>query len=171
MRKLKQYHVAVSAEAFAAAQFARCDCDVLVQYGANQPKYDLMISRNKKSIKVSVKGSQTGRWGLTQSDLKEADYHGAVDNWLAENDNNILFCFVQFKGVELSNMPRMYLAWPEEIAKRLKESALGRGATILYEEKAWSDRAYAAGGIDKIPAEWHFTEQKVDEVFSKFEAI
>jgi hypothetical protein len=167
MSKISPYHVGISAEAFAAALFARCDCDVLVQYSANLPEYDLVVARGTKSIKVSVKGSQDGGWGLTQSYLKHANYYDAVDQWLARHDKGILFCFVQFKDVSLSELPRVYLAWPQEIAKRLKESAAGRGETILYEEKAWSDRAFAAGAIDRIPAEWRFTAQKVDEVFSR----
>ncbi|MCC6971877.1 MAG: hypothetical protein IT434_16830 [Phycisphaerales bacterium] len=82
---MDSYHVAVAAEAFAAGLFARCGLDVSVQYGANQPEYDLVVTRGEKMLKVSVKGSQTGRWGLTQSQLAEignADYHGAIDLWL-----------------------------------------------------------------------------------------
>ncbi|MDP2367870.1 hypothetical protein [Rhodoferax sp.] len=41
---MRQYHVGIAAEAFAAAVFAQSGCDVLVQYGANQPGYDLMVS-------------------------------------------------------------------------------------------------------------------------------
>jgi hypothetical protein len=35
--KPSPWHIAVAAEAFAAAQFARCGFDVSVQYGADQP--------------------------------------------------------------------------------------------------------------------------------------
>jgi hypothetical protein len=38
------WHVATAAEAIAAAQFARLGFNVSVQYGANQPEYDLMIA-------------------------------------------------------------------------------------------------------------------------------
>ena len=44
--KMKQFHVAIAAEAFAAGLFAQAGCDVLVQYGANQPHYDLMVTRD-----------------------------------------------------------------------------------------------------------------------------
>src|SRR5260370_5861481 len=64
--RIPQWHVSVAAEAFAAALFARCGVDVAVQYGANQPEYDLVVSRDDKMLKVSVKGSQDGGWGLTQ---------------------------------------------------------------------------------------------------------
>ena len=42
---MNPYHVKVAAEAFAAGLFAQAGCDVLVQYGADQPKYDLIVSR------------------------------------------------------------------------------------------------------------------------------
>ena len=47
MEKLTQYHVGVSAEAFAAGMFAHAGCDVSAQYGANQPEYDLMAVRGE----------------------------------------------------------------------------------------------------------------------------
>lgn len=162
---MNSYQVGVSAEAYAAAIFARSGCDVLVQYGANQPKYDLIIAKENKSIKVSVKGSQDGSWGLTQSHLKNANYQKAVDKWLSKHDKRILFCFVQFKDIDLLQHPRIYLAWTQEVANRLKETANGRGDTILYENKIWSQRAYAAGTIDKIPDKWRFSKERLHEIF------
>jgi len=76
------WHVATAAEAFAAAQFARCGWDVSVQYGANQPEYDLVAVDGERILKISVKGSKDGAWGLTQSFISNADYHGAADAWL-----------------------------------------------------------------------------------------
>jgi len=54
---MKSWHVGIAAEAFAAGMFARCGYDVSVQYGANQPEYDLMIASGEKVLKISVKGS------------------------------------------------------------------------------------------------------------------
>ena len=68
--KLSPRNISVAAEAIAAAQFARCGFDVSVQYGANQPEYDLIIANGDALLKVSVKGSQDGGWGLTQSLLE-----------------------------------------------------------------------------------------------------
>ena len=42
MNTFSSWHVGVAAEAYAAALFARCGYDVSVQYGANQPEYDLI---------------------------------------------------------------------------------------------------------------------------------
>src|SRR5436190_6383861 len=95
------WQVSTAAEAITAAQFARLGFDVSVQYGANQPEYDLMIARNDLILKVSVKGSADGGWGLSQtqlSKLRGANYHGAADAWLAKHKPRTTLCLVQFKG-------------------------------------------------------------------------
>ena len=148
----------------AAAQFARCGWDISVQYVANQPEYDLVAVKSDRVMKVSVKGSKDGSWGLTQSLLKNADYHSAVDAWLAKHSVKTVFCFVQFKNAELSEIPRMYLATPIEIAQRLKATASGRGDSILYEYHAWTTRAHAAGTIEQIPASWRFSEDRLEQI-------
>jgi Holliday junction resolvase-like predicted endonuclease len=164
---MQQYHVSVAAEAFAAGLFARCGLDVSVQYGANQPEYDLVVTRGEKMLKVSVKGSQTGRWGLTQSQLAEignANYHGAIDLWLEKHKKRTVFCFVQFCGVPLDGLPRVYLATPAEVAAHLKQTANGRGYTKLYEEKCWTAKAQAAGTTDRIPSIWRFSPERMDQL-------
>lgn len=165
------WQVATAAEAFAAAQFARCGWDVSVQYGANQPEYDLVAVDGDKLLKISVKGSKDTGWGLTQSYLKNADYHGAVDIWFAKHSNKTVFCLVQFRNISLDALPRMYLATPQEIAKWLKAAAAGRGDTILYEEHKWSSRAQAAGTIDRIPDYWKFTKERLDDIVNKTEQV
>jgi hypothetical protein len=138
--------------------------DVAVQYGANQPEYDLVAVDGERMLKISVKGSQDGGWGLTQSHLSDANYHGAVDAWLKKHSKKTVFCLVQFKGVPIDALPRIYLATPSEIARWLKGAAAGRGDTILYEEHIWTARAKAAGTIDKISETWKFTKTRLDEI-------
>ena len=164
------WHAGVSAEAIAASLFARCGLDISVQYGANQPEYDLLVVRGDDVLKVSVKGSKDGAWGLIQSYLPKRDseskaspdYYAAIDRWLAKHGKKTLFCFVQFQGVAIDSMPRVYLASPVEVAQRLRETAAGRGNTILYERKVWTDRAHAAGTVDEISKEWCFSSARVE---------
>jgi hypothetical protein len=163
-KELTFRNVGVAAEAIAAAQFARCGFDVSVQYGANQPEYDLIVARGGDLLKVSVKGSKDGSWGLTQSFLKEADYHGAIKQWLKRHGSQTVFCLVQFKNVALGDMPRMYLATPAEVAQGLRETANGRGDTILYEEHTWGPRAKAAGVSERVPESWRFSKNRIDEL-------
>ena len=160
------WQVATAAEAFAAAQFARCGWDVSVQYGANQPEYDLVALDGERVLKVSVKGSRDGGWGLTQSYIANADYHAAADAWLKKHSLKTVFCLVQFKGTPITELPRMYLARPTEIAAWLKAAAAGRGDTILYERHEWSERAKAAGTTDTIPEIWKFTEARLNTIAS-----
>lgn len=158
------WQVATAAEAFAAAQFSRCGWDVSVQYGANQPEYDLVAVDGDRVLKVSVKGSKDGGWGLTQSFLENADYRGATDKWLSRHGTKTVFCLVQFKGTSVEMLPRMYLATPLEIANWLKQAAAGRGDTVLYEKHVWSSRARATGTTDEIPAMWKFTEGRLSQI-------
>lgn len=109
--------VATAAEAFAAAQFARYGWDISVQYGANQPEYDLVAVDGDKMLKVSVKGSKDGSWGLTQSYLCNADYHAAAERWLERHTRKTVLCLVQFREVPDDDLPRMYLARPVEICR------------------------------------------------------
>ena len=158
---MQAYHVGVAAEAFAAALFAQVGCDVLVQYGANQPEYDLLVSRGGHALHVSVKGSQDGGWGLNQNFKKNRTYHEAVNAWVAAHKNqNIVYCFVQFQGTKLGECPRVYLARIDEIAKRLKDSRNGAGETILW-ENVCRKRGIAKGCTDKIPSEWAFSKERV----------
>ncbi|KAJ0346998.1 hypothetical protein COL154_013858 [Colletotrichum chrysophilum] len=127
-------------------------------------RYDLVAVDGERVLKISVKGSKDGGWGLTQSFISNADYHGAVDLWLAKHSNKTVFCLVQFKGVPTSELPRMYLATPKEIAAWLKAAAAGRGDTIMYEAHTWAGRAHAAGTTDTMPSSWRFTDTRLVEI-------
>lgn len=163
--RIGHWHVGVAAEAFAAAVFARFGYDVSVQYGANQPEYDLIVVSGDKMLKLSVKGSQDGSWGLTQGYKKGRDYHEATALWLKAHHKKTVFCLVQFENVPETEMPRIYLATPKEIANRLDQSACGRGETILYEYHKWSDRAIGKGTIERLPEHWKLSKERIEELF------
>ncbi len=109
---MNQWHVATAAEAMAAAQFARCGWDVSVQYGANQPEYDLVVVKKTLIFKISVKGSQDGGWGLTQSYIKDRNYHRAAELGLNKHATDTVMCFVQFFKAELGTC-RDYILQPQ----------------------------------------------------------
>lgn len=166
--KFTSWHVGVAAEAIAAAQFARCGIAVSVQYGADQPEYDLVAVEGDKLLKISVKGSKDGGWGLTQSYKKGRTYHEAIDAWLSNHGKKTIFCLVQFKNVEFGDLPRVYLATPNEIAEAMHNAKGGNGDTILEEYKKWTERSVASGIVDKIPEEWLFTEKRAREMLDKY---
>ena len=161
---MNKWHVATAAEALAAAQFARLGFDVSVQYGANQPEYDLIIADGPRMLKVSVKGSNDGSWGLTQTHLTkgQANYHQAAELWGARHKPKTIICLVQFKDAQLGDMPRIFLAGPLDIVQLLKAASGGRGDTILYENYTRGPRAAGAGSIERIPDSWKFSLPRVE---------
>lgn len=168
---MSSWHVATAAEAIAAAQFARFGFDVSVQYGANQPEYDLTVSSpNGRMLKISVKGSKDGGWGLTQSQLsriRNADYHAAADAWLDRHKQHTAICLVQFQNVADDDLPRVYLASPKDIAARLKAASNGRGDTILWEDHKHGPKASAAGTVEKLPDDWKMTKTRVNQLLNE----
>ncbi len=154
------WHVGVAAEALAAAQFARCGIAVSVQYGADQPEYDLVAVEGDKMLKISVKGSKDGGWGLTQSYKKGRNYHQAIDAWLDAHGEKTLFCLVQFADACLDEMPRLYLATPKEIADEMHKLRDGNGDTVLREYHKWGSKSVSPGTVDKIPSSWIFTKER-----------
>ena len=168
MKTISSWHVGVAAEAFAAAVFARYGYDVSVQYGANQPEYDLIAVSGDRMLKISVKGSQDGSWGLTQSYKKGYDYHEATAKWLSAHHKKTIFCLVQFQNTAPDEMPRIYLASPEEIAERLNATAAGRGDTILYENHTWGPRAAGRGTTDRIPDQWLISAERLEHMFNTY---
>lgn len=165
MKEISPYHIGVAAEAFAAGLLAHAGCDVSVQYGANQPDYDLIAAKANKTLRISVKGSQDGAWGLSQSYLADADYHRAADIWLSKQKKYIVYMLVQFKDIELGQCPGAYFVTSMEIVQQLKASSKGRGDTILHEDHTWSKRAHGYGTTDKLPNEWIFSAQRLNKMF------
>lgn len=168
MKQISSWHVGVAAEAFAAALFARYGYDVSVQYGANQPEYDLIAVSGEKMLKISVKGSQDGSWGLTQSYKKGCDYHEAIAKWLSDHHKKTIFCLVQFQNTAPDEMSRVYLASPQEIADQMNATAKGRGDTVLYENHTWGQRAVGSGTTDRIPGSWRISAKRLQDLFSEF---
>lgn len=138
--------VTVAGESFAAVLFSQAGYDVAIQYGTSQPGWDLIATKGNRVRKISVKGSQDGGWGLFQNHLKkgEANYHGAIDTWLANQKTDIVFLFVQFKEIEIGATPRCYLAIPKEIAKHMHTTRAGHCYTSLRECHSYSS------GMEKV---------------------
>ena len=167
MGTMTPYQVAVAAEASAASLFAQAGYDVLVQYGANQPEYDLIVAQKDRMLKVSVKGSQDGGWGLIQSFLKGGDYHEAVNLWVKNHKSTLtVYCLVQFKGIKLGESPKLYLATIEELAIALNKSRNGYGDTVLRVYHKYR-RGLAANTIDEIPVNWLFSQERVEQLFKQ----
>lgn len=162
--------IATAAEAIAAAQFARCGFDVSVQYGANQPEYDLIVADGGRMLKVSVKGNSDGGWMLSVGHKKGKSYAEAADAWRAMHKDHTAVCLVQFRGIAISDLPLVYLATPDEIAIRLKATAGGLGSTVLYHNREWK-RAPRAKTIDKVPDDWTMTQSRISQLIGQIGSV
>ncbi len=166
---MNQFHVAIAAEAYTAGILARLGYDVSVQYGANQPQYDLVVSFDKEDhdhlIRISVKGSQDGGWPLFAGyKEKGVDNHQSVEKWSRKQMKSLIYCFVQFKDVDLDSSPRFYFATVPEVVEHMKTTKGGEGNTVLEENVTYL-RGVAKGLTDKIPDEWKFSPKRVEEIF------
>src|SRR5438105_3406402 len=113
------YRVGIAAEAVAASVLAQAGYDISVQYGANQPVYDLVAVKPNRVLQISVKGSKEGGWGLTQNYKKGRTYQAAAAEWLKRHGSDLVFMFVEYLGVSLGSMPGIYVARAAEVAAYL----------------------------------------------------
>jgi hypothetical protein len=157
------YQVNVSAEAFTSVVMSQAGYDVAMQYGTTQPDWDILAKKGNRSLTLQVKGSQTGGWGLFQNNLKNADYHGALDKWLAAQLPDLVYIFVQFKGVPVGSAPRCYVARPNEIVAHMRTTRGGHARTSLREDHKYI-RGVGVGHADIIPASWVFSQVRIDSI-------
>ena len=170
--KTASWPIKVGAEGIVAAQFARCGFDVLVQSGYDKPWYDLTVTKAGNLLKVAVKGSDDGRWQLAESYLRRAshlhgkkpDFKGVVDLWLDIHGPRTVYCLVQFEGVPLQQLPRIYMASPADIALKLHESAERLGEPILCEDYEWTSAETGCTAIETLPSSWLFSQERIDQL-------
>jgi|CZKL01.1.fsa_nt_gi hypothetical protein len=159
------------AEALTAAQFARCGFDVLVA-GCDRPWYDLVITKAGTLLRVSVRASENGCWCLTEPFLRRSsdvtrikqECHTAIDLWLGHHGSRTVCCLVQFEGVLIQQLPRIYLASPVQIAQRMRETADRIGNSTLFEQYEWTPACGNAPSIERLPASWRFSNERIQEL-------
>jgi hypothetical protein len=163
--------MSVGAEGIAAAQFARCGFDVLVQAGRDKPWYDLVVTKAGNLLKVSVKASDNGEWALTSGFIRRVaetngmrvDCLSAIDMWRSGYGSRTVCCLVQFEGAAIHELPRVYLASPDEIAANMREVAARIGRSTLLEMYEWTT-ANGARTVEMLPEKWHFSQDRVKEL-------
>jgi len=161
---MSRHQCMVAAEAFAAGVFAQAGCSVFVQYGANQPGYDLLVERSGITRRVSVKGSSDLGWIVTMKGNGET-YKQALDAWALKNAGT-LFCYVQFGAVKIGEMPRLYLVESEELNQYLRTVWFGELMLSLWEAHAPS-RGPNKGKEFRIPASWLVSQQRIEDLVTK----
>lgn len=157
------YQVNVAAEAFAAAAMSVAGYDVAMQYGTTQPDWDILATKNGRTLKLQVKGSQTGGWGLFAGHIQNADYHGALDAWLKKQIPDVVYFFAQYKEIPAGSAPRCYIARPEEIVLHMRTTRGGHARTSLRESHSYT-KGLGAGHDDVIPVAWLFSQARIDQI-------
>jgi len=169
--KPSTWPIAIGAESLAAAQFARCGFDVMMQVGRDKPWYDFAVSRAGNMLKVSVKASDDGRWNLAQGfgrrssepGTRTLDCRSAIDMWADSQGSKTICCLVQFEDVAITQMPRIYLAYPAEIAAEMRlanERSACCGLVEQYEyTSAEGKREFAS-----LPARWRFSLERIQDL-------
>jgi hypothetical protein len=163
--------MSVGAEGIAAAQFARCGFDVLVQAGRDKPWYDLVVTKTGNLLKVSVKASDNGEWALASGFTRRVaetngmriDNLSAIDMWRSGYGSRTVCCLVQFEGAAIHELPRVYLASPDEIAANMRQVAARTGRCTLLEMYEWTS-PNGARNIEMLPEKWHFSQDRVQEL-------
>ena len=153
----------IAAESYSACLLAQAGYDVLVQYGANQPAYDLVAVKDKRMLPISVKGSQDGGWMMAVKYKKKGvSYQGAIDQWFAAQRDDLIFFFVQFGQVPVGDVPRVYVARPSEVAAQLKAQRNGDGYGSLQEDR----RRFNPGSSfsEQLPETWRFSVKRIDAI-------
>jgi len=164
--------ISVGANGIAAAQFARCGFDVMSQLGPDKPWHDLVVTRGGNLLKIGVKASDNGRWRLAESYLvraahansKKPDIPHAIRMWLDIHGERTIYCLVQFEGVSLNELPRIYLATPAEIARRMRETAERTGEPLLHETYDWTSPDSGFTTIETLPSSWLFSHDRIQEL-------
>ena len=154
----------IAAESYTACLLAQSGYDVLVQYGANQPHYDLMaVKGEQRKLPISVKGSQDGGWMLAVGYKKPGvTYLEGIKEWLLAQRQDVVYALVGFLNVPLGQAPRVYIAQPPEIAAQLSAQSSGTGYCALQED---SPTYYPrAKNKDKVPAEWVYSTERIDTI-------
>jgi len=170
--KSGSWPISVGASGIASAQFARCGFDVMIQAGHDKPWYDLVVTKSGNLLKIGVKASENGRWCLAESYLqrsahwngKKVDVHQAIGLWLDIHGERTIYCLVQFEGVPLNQLPRIYLATPSEIARRMRESAVRLGEPVLMEQYEWTSLETGMLNIEALPSTWLFSPERIQEL-------
>jgi hypothetical protein len=160
---MTKHQVDVAAESLVASLLAQAGYEVFVQYGANQPGYDLVAIKDDRTLRVSVKGTQREGWILTGGLKEGRTYAEAADKWCSNQGPELVFAFVQFYEVRIGQMPEVYLARADEVAAHVKAGKGGTGDTTLRWKHTWQS-GIARGITDTPPDAWKFTKARIDSV-------
>jgi len=139
----------IAAESHAARLLAQAGYDVFVQYGPRQEHYDMVAIKHERVLLMSAKGKQEPDWPLAVKKHGQS-YYQSIDNWAANQREDVVFIFVAFDGVALCDSPRTYIAKLREVVAQMKLQHKGRGRGALEERH--------------LPQSWGFSRSRIDTI-------
>jgi hypothetical protein len=176
--QLSSRSISLSAEGIAAAQFARTGFDILPQAAHEKPNYDLAVTRAGSLVKMSVRATDNGRWdlvtpflrGVYGSKSRRADHQNAIDLWLDSQSSRAMCCLVQFGDVPLDQLPRIYLAAPGDVARRMRDTLERLDDASLYEAYEWTSPFEGVQRMETLPNAWRFSPERIQELLTSHHA-
>jgi hypothetical protein len=170
--RLSSRCISLSAEGIAAAQFARSGFDILQQAAHEKPNFDLAVTRAGALVKMSVKASDNGRWDLVAPFLRgvqgpkprRAEFQSAIELWYGSQSSRAMCCLVQFEDVPLDQLPRIYLASPIDIARRMQDSLERLDDASLFETYEWTSPFDSVHRVETLPNAWRFSVERIQEL-------
>lgn len=172
--RLTSRSISMGAEGIAAAQFARTGFDILPQAAQEKPNSDLVVTRAGGLVKVSVRATVDGRWDLVAPYLRgaqgakarRADHQNAIDMWLDSQSSRSMCCLVQFGDVPLEQLPRIYLAAPADIGRRMLDTLERMDEACLFETYEWVSPFDQVHRIETLPNAWRFSPDRIQELLT-----
>ena len=119
----------IAAESYTACLLAQSGFDVLVQYGANQPHYDLVAVKDKRIVPISVKGSQDGGCIRPLQGPRRGRRRSSCQG--SQAGSLTPFRFLQTAEGELLKDVAYYSAVRPELSSRLSEPLYAKGGQYL----------------------------------------
>jgi hypothetical protein len=155
--------LAAAANGIVTAWFSLAGFDVQNHSSEESAPFDLIIEKPGIKLQVSVMGTNTGYWALTELRQagKNVSHQEAVQTWLEQNGTRTVFALVRFHSTDPNTMPRVYLASTVEIAQRMMKAIELLGEPVLYESFETTNGADGHHTVEQFPNEWRFSEARV----------
>ena len=95
---------------------------------------------------------------------RRADHQSAIDMWLNSQASRAMCCLVQFDSIPLDQLPRIYLAAPWDIARRMLDCLERVDDAILHETYEWTSPFDGVARTETLPNAWRFSPDRIEEL-------
>jgi len=100
---------------------------------------------------------------------KNIDCRSAIDFWMDSQGSKTICCLVQFESVAINQLPRIYLAFPNEIAFEMRLASERTGQCALQELYEWTSPEGKLE-VGSLPTSWRFSQERIQELVDRYHA-